>query len=38
MPGKVRKELDLQTLPSEEEGLIIDYYRIQYKVIRYFKD
>jgi hypothetical protein len=38
MPGKPKEELDLQTLPSKEEGLIIDHYCIQHKVISYFKD
>jgi hypothetical protein len=38
MSGKPRKELDLQPLPSEEEGLIIDHYHIQHKGIRYFRD
>jgi hypothetical protein len=38
MSGKTRKELDFQTLPSKEEGLIIDHYRFQHKVISYFKD
>jgi hypothetical protein len=38
MSGKPNEELDLQTLLSEEEGLIIDHYRIQHKVISYFKD
>jgi hypothetical protein len=38
MSGKPKEELDLQILPSEEEGLIIDHYRIQHKVISYFKD
>jgi hypothetical protein len=38
MSGNPREELDLQTLPSEEESLIIDHYRIQQKVISYFKD
>jgi hypothetical protein len=37
MSGKPKEELDLQTVPSEEEGLIIDHYRIQHKVISYFK-
>ena len=36
--GKPTEGLDLQTLPSEEEGLIIDHHRIQHKVISYFKD
>jgi hypothetical protein len=35
--GKPKEELDLQTLPSEEEGLIINHYRIKHKVISYFK-
>jgi hypothetical protein len=38
MSGQPKEEVDLQTLPSEEEGLIIDHYGIQHKVISYFKD
>jgi hypothetical protein len=38
MSVKPRKELDLQTLPSKEEGLVIYHYRIQHKVISYFRD
>jgi hypothetical protein len=38
MSGKPREEIDLQTLPLEEEGLIIDHYSIQHKVISYFRD
>jgi hypothetical protein len=29
MSGKAMEELDLQILPSKEEGQIIDHYRIQ---------
>jgi hypothetical protein len=38
MSSKPKEELNFQTLPSEYEGLIIDYYRIQHKVINYFKN
>jgi hypothetical protein len=38
MSGKPKKELDFQTLPSEEEGMIIDHQCIQLKVISYFKE
>jgi hypothetical protein len=38
MSGKLREELDLQTIPTNEEGPIIDHYRIQHKIISYFKD
>jgi hypothetical protein len=38
MSGKPKEELILQTLPLDEESLIIVHYRIQYKVISYFRD
>jgi hypothetical protein len=38
MSGKPKEELNLQTLPLEEEGLIIDHNCIHHKVISYFKD
>jgi hypothetical protein len=36
--GKPKEELDLQTLPSDKDGLIIKHYRIRHKIISYFKD
>jgi hypothetical protein len=35
---KPTEELVLQTLLLEKEGLIIDHYRIQHKMISYVRD
>jgi len=38
LSGRPRDQLDLNALPSDTEGLIIDHYRIQQKLNEYFAD